>query len=172
MTALEARKAILADLEAGGYLKETEALTHDVGTCYRCHTVVEPMVSKQWFVKMEPLAKPAIESVREGRDQVRARALRPRTTINWMENIRDWCISRQLWWGHQHPRLVLRRLRRDRGCQRGSVRLPQVRLHPSDPGPRHAGHLVLALPCGRSPPWAGRMRTPRITTTSTPPTRW
>ena len=75
MTALEARKAILADLEACGALKETEALTHDVGTCYRCHSVIEPMVSKQWFVKMEPLAKPAIESVREGRDQVRARAL-------------------------------------------------------------------------------------------------
>ena len=102
MTALEARKAILADLEAGGYLKEVEPLQHEVGTCYRCHSTIEPMVSKQWFVKMEPLAKPAIEAVRSGRTKfVPARF--DKIYYNWMENIRDWCISRQLWWGHQIP---------------------------------------------------------------------
>ena len=102
MTTMEARKAIVADLEAGGYLKETESIKHEVGTCYRCHTVIEPMVSKQWFVKMEPLAKPAIEAVEEGR----IRFVPERFTknyMNWMKNTRDWCISRQLWWGHQIP---------------------------------------------------------------------
>ena len=73
MTAAEARKAILADLEAGGYLKATEDISHEVGTCYRCHTVIEPMISKQWFVKMEPLAKPAIESVEKGEMCIRDR---------------------------------------------------------------------------------------------------
>ena len=102
MTTLEARKAILADLEAGGYLKEVEPLKHEVGTCYRCHTTIEPMVSRQWFVKMEPLAKPAIEAVEKGR----IRFVPERFTknyMNWMKNTRDWCISRQLWWGHQIP---------------------------------------------------------------------
>ena len=102
MTTMEARKAILADLEAGGYLKETEPLRHDVGTCYRCHTTVEPMVSKQWFVKMEPLAKPAIEAVRKGQTRFVPERF-DKIYYNWMENIRDWCISRQLWWGHRIP---------------------------------------------------------------------
>ena len=102
MTTMEARKAIVADLEAGGYLKYVEPLKHEVGSCYRCHTTIEPMVSKQWFVKMEPLAKPAIEAVEEGR----IRFVPERFTknyMNWMKNTRDWCISRQLWWGHQIP---------------------------------------------------------------------
>ena len=102
MTALEARKAILADLEACGALKETEPLTHDVGTCYRCHSVIEPMVSKQWFVKMEPLAKPAIESVEKGEIKFVPERF-TKNYMNWMKNTRDWCISRQLWWGHQIP---------------------------------------------------------------------
>ena len=102
MTAQEARKAILADLEAGGYLKETEPLTHEVGTCYRCHTVIEPMVSKQWFVKMEPLAGPAIEAVRSGRIKFVPERF-DKHYYHWMENTRDWCISRQLWWGHRIP---------------------------------------------------------------------
>ena len=102
MTTMEARKAIVADLEAGGYLKSVEPLKHEVGSCYRCHTTIEPMVSKQWFVKMEPLAKPAIEAVEQGR----IRFVPERFTknyMNWMKNTRDWCISRQLWWGHQIP---------------------------------------------------------------------
>ena len=102
MTALEARNAILADLEAIGALKCTEPLTHDVGTCYRCHSVIEPMVSKQWFVKMEPLAKPAIEAVEKGDIQYVPERF-TKNYMNWMKNTRDWCISRQLWWGHQIP---------------------------------------------------------------------
>ena len=102
MTAKEARKAIVADLEAGGYLKKVEPLKHEVGTCYRCHTTIEPMVSKQWFVKMVPLAEPAIKTVVDGN----IRYVPERFTkmyLNWMNNTRDWCISRQLWWGHQIP---------------------------------------------------------------------
>ena len=102
MTVKEARKAIVADLEALGLLKKIEPLRHEVGTCYRCHTTIEPMVSKQWFVKMEPLAKPAIETVEKGN----IRFVPERFTkiyLNWMNNTRDWCISRQLWWGHQIP---------------------------------------------------------------------
>ena len=102
MTAMEARKAILADLEAGGYLKQTEPLTHEVGTCYRCHTVIEPMVSKQWFVKMAPLAGPAIEAVEKGQIKFVPERF-TKTYLNWMHGTRDWCISRQLWWGHRIP---------------------------------------------------------------------
>ena len=102
MTTLEARKAIVADLEAGGYIKYIEPLKHEVGTCYRCHTSIEPMVSKQWFVKMEPLAKPAIEAVEKG-ETVFVPERFTKNYLNWMRNTRDWCISRQLWWGHRIP---------------------------------------------------------------------
>ncbi len=102
MTTAEARKAIVADLEAIGALKSVEPLTHEVGTCYRCHTTVEPMVSKQWFVKMKPLAEPAIEAVRSGKTRFVPERF-DKTYFNWMENIRDWCISRHLWWGHRIP---------------------------------------------------------------------
>lgn len=102
MTTADARKAILADLEEIGALKETEELTHDVGTCYRCHTNIEPMVSKQWFVKMAPLAEPAIKAVRDGKTKFVPERFE-KIYFNWMENIKDWCISRQLWWGHRIP---------------------------------------------------------------------
>ena len=102
MTTMEARKAILADLEAGGYLKETEDLKHDVGTCYRCHQTIEPMVSKQWFVRMEPLAGPAIEAVEKGEITFVPERF-TKNYLNWMRATRDWCISRQLWWGHRIP---------------------------------------------------------------------
>ena len=102
MTREEARKAVVADLEAGGYLVRTEDYSHNVGTCYRCHANVEPRVSKQWFVRMAPLAKPAIDVVRG--KQVRFIPERmEKVYYNWMENIKDWCISRQLWWGHRIP---------------------------------------------------------------------
>lgn len=102
MTTAEARKAIVADLEAGGYLKEVEPLTHNVGTCYRCNSTIEPMVSKQWFVRMVPLAGPAIESVEKGEIKFVPERF-TKNYLNWMNNTRDWCISRQLWWGHQIP---------------------------------------------------------------------
>ena len=102
MTTQEARKAIVEDLTAGGHFKGVEPLKHEVGTCYRCHNVVEPMVSKQWFVKMEPLAKPAIEAVEKGETRFIPERF-SKIYSNWMENIRDWCISRRLWWGHRIP---------------------------------------------------------------------
>ena len=102
MTTMEARKAILADLEAGGYIKYIEPLKHEVGTCYRCHSTIEPMVSKQWFVRMVPLAKPAIEAVEKG-ETVFVPERFTKNYMNWMRGTRDWCISRQLWWGHRIP---------------------------------------------------------------------
>jgi len=98
----EARKAIVADLEEQGYMVKTEPYSHNVGCCYRCGSVVEPLTSPQWFVKMAPLAEKAIEVVKDGR----IRFVPERFTkiyLNWMENVHDWCISRQLWWGHQIP---------------------------------------------------------------------
>ncbi len=102
MTTKEARKAILQDLEAGGYLKEVEPRKHEVGTCYRCHNTIEPMVSKQWFVRMVPLAKPAIEAVEKGETKFIPERF-TKNYLNWMNGTRDWCISRQLWWGHRIP---------------------------------------------------------------------
>ena len=98
----EARKRIVEDLEKGGFLVRVEPHAHNVGECYRCHTTVEPRVSRQWFVKMEPLAKPAIEAVKTGETKFIPERFE-KTYFHWMENIRDWCISRQLWWGHRIP---------------------------------------------------------------------
>ena len=98
----ECRKAVLRDLQEGGYLVKTEDHEHNVGTCYRCGTTVEPMTSAQWFVKMAPLAKPAMDVVHDGRVKfVPGRFAN--TYLRWMENVHDWCISRQLWWGHRIP---------------------------------------------------------------------
>ena len=102
MDRYEARKAIVADLESEGYLIKIEDYSHNVGTCYRCGTTVEPRVSLQWFVKMEPLAKPAIKAVKDGDIKFVPERF-DKNYFHWMENIRDWCISRQLWWGHRIP---------------------------------------------------------------------
>ena len=98
----EARKAIVADLEEQGYLVKVEPYSHNVGCCYRCGNVVEPLISPQWFVKMKPLAEKAIEVVKDGRIKFVPERF-TKTYLNWMENVHDWCISRQLWWGHQIP---------------------------------------------------------------------
>lgn len=102
MPALAARKQIVKDLDEAGFLIKIEPIKHNVGTCYRCGTVVEPRVSTQWFVKMEPLAKPAIDAVKDGDIRFIPERM-DKVYYNWMENIKDWCISRQLWWGHQIP---------------------------------------------------------------------
>ncbi|MBQ7445285.1 MAG: valine--tRNA ligase [Clostridia bacterium] len=102
MDRFEARKQIVKDLEAEGLLVKTEAYKHNVGTCQRCHTTIEPFVSKQWYVKMKPLAEPAIEAVKKGDTRFIPQRFE-NIYFNWMENIQDWCISRQLWWGHRIP---------------------------------------------------------------------
>ncbi|MCR4841468.1 MAG: valine--tRNA ligase [Lachnospiraceae bacterium] len=102
MDRYEAREAIVKDLKECGALTEIEDYSHNVGTCYRCHTTIEPRVSLQWFVKMEPLAGPAIDAVRNGDTKFVPEHF-DKTYYHWLENIKDWCISRQLWWGHRIP---------------------------------------------------------------------
>jgi len=128
MDRFECRKAIVADLEAGGFLDHIEDIDNQVGHCYRCHETVESRLSKQWFVKMKPLAEPAIAAVKSG--EVRFVPDRwSKIYFNWMENIQDWCISRQLWWGHRIPAYYLK----DAGSA-GGVR--------GDRSPSVAGELV------------------------------
>ena len=102
MDRYEARKAVVAELDSLGLMEKIEDYSHNVGTCYRCSTDVEPIISAQWFVKMEPLAKEAIRVVAEGETKFVPDRF-SKTYLNWMENVHDWCISRQLWWGHQIP---------------------------------------------------------------------
>ncbi|MBQ8028485.1 MAG: valine--tRNA ligase [Clostridia bacterium] len=132
MSLKECRKAIIQDLTDAGAFVKIEPTKHEVGTCYRCHTVVEPRVSKQWFVKMEPLAKPAIKAVRNGETKFIPERF-DKIYFNWMENIRDWCISRQLWWGHRIPawyceecgEITVSRTTPDKCCKCGSSKIKQ-----------------------------------------------
>ena len=132
MSLKECRKAIVEDLTEAGAFVKIEPTKHEVGTCYRCHTVVEPRVSKQWFVKMEPLAKPAIKAVRDGKVKFIPERF-DKIYYNWMENIRDWCISRQLWWGHRIPawycdecgEITVSREAPEKCCKCGSTHLTQ-----------------------------------------------
>jgi valyl-tRNA synthetase len=98
----QSRKEILKDLEEAKLLKKVEPFTHNIGHCYRCKTIIEPTVSKQWFVRVAPLARPAIEAVQQGRTRI-IPSVWENTYFDWMNNIRDWCISRQIWWGHRIP---------------------------------------------------------------------
>lgn len=99
LTTLDARDKVVEELKETGYLVKIEPYTHNVGSCYRCHTTIEPYISNQWFVKMEELVKPAIEAVKNDETKFVPKRFE-KTYFNWMENIQDWCISRQLWWGH------------------------------------------------------------------------
>ena len=137
MTTLEARKAILEDLEAGGYIKEIEPIKHDVGTCYRRHTNIEPMVSKQWFVKMDPLAGPAIDAVEKGNIK-----FVPERFKKELYEL-DARLSRLVHFapalvGPQNSCLVLRRLRRNNRFKARCLHLPEMRRRKCSPGSRHA----------------------------------
>ncbi|MGI6168062.1 MAG: valine--tRNA ligase, partial [Eubacteriales bacterium] len=123
-----ARRAVVADLEAGGFLVRTEPHTHNVGSCYRCGTTVEPLTSDQWFVRMAPLVGPAIEAVRDGRIKFVPERF-AKIYINWMENLHDWCISRQLWWGHRIPAFYCE------SCGKISVTKEDITICPACGGP-------------------------------------
>ena len=152
-------------------MEKVEDYSHNVGTCYRCHNDVEPIISAQWFVKMAPLAKEAIRVVEEGETKFVPDRF-SKTYLNWMENVHDWCISRQLWWGHQIPVLVLRRLRPHRPSPGTDPTVcAQCGSSPYPAGPGRAGHLVLLRAVALlHPGLAGEDA--RIWTISIPPTCW
>jgi valyl-tRNA synthetase len=132
MDRLECREALIEDLKERDLFVKTEPHKHAVGHCYRCHTMVEPRLSKQWFVKMKPLAKPALEAVKKGRIKFYPKRW-TKVYINWMENIRDWCISRQIWWGHRIPvyycrtcnEVIVSKVRPERCPECGSTKIEQ-----------------------------------------------
>ena len=132
MDRYECRDAIVVDLKAEGALLEVEDYSHNVGTCYRCGTTIEPKVSKQWFVSMKPLAGPAIDAVKNGETKFVPKRYE-KTYFHWLENIRDWCISRQLWWGHRIPawycddcgEITVGRTTPEKCCKCGSTHIHQ-----------------------------------------------
>jgi valyl-tRNA synthetase len=139
-----ARKAVKARLKELGLERGSKPYVHAVGHCQRCETIVEPMLSTQWFVKMEPLARPAIEAVEQGKTRFVPESW-SKTYFHWMRNIRDWCISRQLWWGHRIPAWTCTALRQDHGGSGGADRLRRLRSGQPQARRRCARHLVLIL---------------------------
>ena len=131
-----AREAIVRDLEEGGYLVKIEPHAHNVGTCYRCHKTVEPLTSDQWFVKMAPLAEPALKVVKDGTVRFHPERF-TKTYTNWMENVHDWCISRQLWWGHRIPAFTCD------GCGEMTVSKEDITVCPKCGAPVHQENDVL-----------------------------
>ena len=145
LPALEARQGVVAELQRLGLIVKIEDYAHSVGHCYRCDTIIEPLVSEQWFVRMKPLAEPALEAVRQGR----IRFFPERFTkiyLGWLENIRDWCISRQLWWGHRIPVWYCQSCGAAICPESEPVTLPRVRRRQPGAGPGRAGHLVQFCP--------------------------
>ena len=138
----ECRKRVVEDLEQMGLMEKIEDYSHNVGTCYRCHNVVEPIISAQWFVKMEPLAREAMRVVKDGEVKFVPERF-SKTYLNWMENVHDWCISRQLWWGHQIPVWYCADCGKMTVHPGGSRCLPALRQQEYHPGSRCAGYLVL-----------------------------
>ena len=150
MDRYEARKAIVEDLKAEGALVEIEDYSHNVGTCYRCGTTVEPRVSKQWFVKMKPLAQPAIDAVKSGKTKFVPERFN-KIYFHWLENIKDWCISRQLWWGHQIPAFYCD------DCDEMTVTKESSAVCPKCGKPTRVGHVIedgkklrVCKKCGKS----------------------
>ena len=138
------REDIVEDLKDAGLIEKIEDHEHAVGHCYRCHTVVEPRLSPQWFVKMKPLAGPAIEAVKAGR----IRFVPERWTkvyLDWMENIRDWCISRQIWWGHRIPVFYCDACEHEWAAKGRPAEVPEVRVGQIPAGRGRARHVVLVV---------------------------
>ena len=171
MDRYEARKAIVADLEEQGYLVKVEEHTHNVGTCYRCGTDVEPIISAQWFVKMEPLAREALRVVNDGEVKFVPDRF-SKIYTNWMENVHDWCISRQLWWGHRIPAWTCE----DCGEMTVSETDPTECQHCHSTHIRQeegcAGHLVLLRPVALLHPGLAQREQRGTSSTSIPPMCW
>ena len=165
----EARENVVAQLDEEGLLDKVEDFSHAVGHCERCDDVVEPIVSDQWYIKMKPLAQPAVDAVVDGRISIVPERF-TKVYLNWLENIRDWPISRQLWWGHRIPVWYC-------DCGRQIVDMEDPTECPEcgntniERDPDVSRHVVSAPAFGPTRPWAG-LRTQRTWTTSTRPRSW
>ena len=141
----KARAKVMEDIKAAGLFLKEEPHTHQVGHCYRCNTVIEPFLSDQWFVKMQPLAEKALQAWQDGKLRFYPQRWE-NTYSNWLRSIRDWCISRQLWWGHRIPVWYCGKCGQMTVSRDGPGRMQQVRERRDRAGPGCAGHLVLFCP--------------------------